>query len=195
VTFHRLLARCLIAGLAFGGFVAVPVVTSDEAQAAESCVTRSEYGQVKKGFTKSRVHSIFDTSGTVCSPTLVCRETRHGNTGCAAPGRGLPATPGCRCNTTTTPRMVDHCASFTSSITDRPFDASLPTMDRADGRGVGKWRARSDRPELSLGPRAVGEHRGALGCAYLRLCRDAGAPMPSTDLRFGPSMRRSAALA
>jgi len=64
VTTHRLVARCLIAGLAFGGFVAVPVVTSDSAQAAESCVTRSEYGQVKKGFTKARVHSIFDFSGT-----------------------------------------------------------------------------------------------------------------------------------
>jgi hypothetical protein len=40
-------------------------MTSSVAQAAESCVTRNEYGQVHKGLTKSRVHSIFDFSGKV----------------------------------------------------------------------------------------------------------------------------------
>jgi hypothetical protein len=52
-------------GLAVDGFVAVPVMTPSGAEAAESCVTRSEYANVKKGFTKGRMHSIFDSSGRV----------------------------------------------------------------------------------------------------------------------------------
>ncbi|WP_445256427.1 hypothetical protein [Nocardioides aurantiacus] len=43
----------------------VPVVVSGPASAAESCVTRNEYTQVKKGMTKARVHDIFDFSGKV----------------------------------------------------------------------------------------------------------------------------------
>ena len=65
MSIRRLLARCLVAGLAVGGFVAVPVMTSGVAEAAESCVTRYEYGKVKRGLTKSRAHSIFDFSGRV----------------------------------------------------------------------------------------------------------------------------------
>lgn len=56
----------MVASLALGGLsVALPVVTSDVAQGGESCVTRYEYRKIQDGFTKRRVHYIFDFSGTV----------------------------------------------------------------------------------------------------------------------------------
>lgn len=44
--------------------IATPILTAAPAQAdTPGCVSRNEFGLVKKGWTKARVHRLFDTSG------------------------------------------------------------------------------------------------------------------------------------